>query len=232
MTTFNIKIIALLTMVIDHVGLYFFPEFWIFRILGRLSFILFAWLIANGANHTKDLKKYMIRLFLLGVVSQYPYHLLSKMNEVYDFGLNIGFTLGLGLLAIMIYQSERKVYIKAIFVFCILILATLLKVDYGPAGILTILLFYVFYKRFYLAALTQTLLYLFYYFIPVLIKIMSHPNNISASDFMMFIQPVALFSLLFIYFHNKNPGIKDRYLFYIFYPVHFVIMIITEYLII
>ena len=53
-----LKIIALITMLIDHIGLVFFPGIEIFRIIGRISFPIFAFMIAEGCEHTENKKKY------------------------------------------------------------------------------------------------------------------------------------------------------------------------------
>jgi hypothetical protein len=231
MSVFIIKVIALSTMFIDHAGLYFLPDLWFLRIMGRLSFILFAWLIANGARNTKDIKKYLLRLVILGVVSQYPFYLLSTISYVSNIGLNIGFTLSLGLIMIMVYKSSSSKYLKLFYSICILFMAALLNVDYGLAGILSILLFYVYIDRFDLILITQTSIYILFYTIPVLYKLAYVSSIIYPQDIMKIIQPIALISLVFIYFYNKKPGFKDGYIFYLVYPVHYVFMLFIKYMI-
>src|SRR3989344_960795 len=100
MTAFHIKLIAIITMVIDHVGLYFFPDLLILRIIGRLSFPLFAWLIANGVHYSHNAKAYLTRIFLFALLSQLPYLLVNRQIDPRFAGLNIFFTLFLGLCAI------------------------------------------------------------------------------------------------------------------------------------
>ena len=53
----QLKIIAMISMVLDHVGLVFFSDFEIFRILGRLAFPIYAYMIAEGCTHTKNRKR-------------------------------------------------------------------------------------------------------------------------------------------------------------------------------
>ena len=76
MSSFVIKIIACITMLLDHIK-YSSPVFENFatEYLGRLSFPLFAFLIAEGYTHTKNLKKYYKRLFVFGLLSQIPFML-------------------------------------------------------------------------------------------------------------------------------------------------------------
>ena len=82
-----IKIIAVITMVIDHVGVAFYPLFLnettylAFRGIGRIAMPLFAFLIAEGCRYTKDKKKYFTLIFLLGLVCDIAYFV--AMEELY-----------------------------------------------------------------------------------------------------------------------------------------------------
>src|SRR5207244_4281126 len=96
----QIKILAIICMIIDHVGLFFFPEYTLFRIVGRIAFPLFAWLIANGAHFTRNIRAYLTRLFALAVISQLPFTLANQQIGAPLLYLNVVFTLSLGLLAI------------------------------------------------------------------------------------------------------------------------------------
>ena len=68
MTGNQLKMIALITMTIDHVGVILLPQYPILRIIGRLSFPIFAYMVAEGCHYTHDIKKYAARLFLFAVV--------------------------------------------------------------------------------------------------------------------------------------------------------------------
>ena len=80
MSIFVLKIIAMLTMVIDH-SRYIVPEFDndITKIIGRISFVLFAFILSEGIWHTKDRKKYLKRLTLFAIVSQIPFMLFRTI---------------------------------------------------------------------------------------------------------------------------------------------------------
>ena len=95
MTTFQIKLLAAVLMVCDHIGAVIFPKILILRFLGRLSFPLFAWLIGQGEKNTNNFKLYLLRLVILGVISQPIYYLTFHSSA-----LNILATLAFGLLAI------------------------------------------------------------------------------------------------------------------------------------
>ncbi|MCL2387475.1 MAG: conjugal transfer protein TraX [Defluviitaleaceae bacterium] len=130
MNAFTLKIIALLTMFIDHVGAVI-PEFVgfepqgmnIFRVIGRVSFPIFVCLVAEGFRHTKSPMKYLARLGIFAILSEIPYDLAFNFqwwrfrqcgststlffpNSGIDFfaNTNIFYTLFLGGAAIVTYQ--------------------------------------------------------------------------------------------------------------------------------
>src|SRR6266702_2418964 len=102
MNTFTIKVIAVGLMVIDHVGVFFFPDISLLRIIGRGAFPLFAWLIANGVYHTSNINNYLNRLLFFAVISQVPYLLANRQIDFFFTQYNVLFTLFLGLLTIKI----------------------------------------------------------------------------------------------------------------------------------
>ncbi|MEM6452672.1 MAG: TraX family protein [Cyanobacteria bacterium P01_D01_bin.105] len=113
-TAFDIKLIAAVTMLIDHIGAVFFPEQLIFRVIGRISFPLFAWLAAQGQAHTRNLSYYLIRLLALGLLTQPIYNrILQLVEPTYTFQLNILFTLALGIVFTSVLQAIRSRWFKA-----------------------------------------------------------------------------------------------------------------------
>ena len=123
-------------MLIDHIGAVFFPEL-LLRIIGRISFPLFAWGIARGYKYTRNIKMYALRLLLLAVVSQLPYAWLFD-----TINLNIGFTLLGGLLALKLYDSKISIGILSM-----LVISYYLNFDYGVYGVLTVMFFYIFWDN-------------------------------------------------------------------------------------
>ena len=109
MTSFVLKIIALISMVCDHTGYIIFGGFAFMNYIGRLAFPIFAFLITEGYIHTSNFKKYFSRLLIFAVISQLPYILLFNNG----FTLNILFTLTLGLLTITVYEKiNNKIFIN------------------------------------------------------------------------------------------------------------------------
>ena len=72
MTGTALKIIALVTMIIDHIGAIFFPELTFIRYIGRISFPLYAFLISEGVAHTSSKQNYALRLIGFALLSEIP----------------------------------------------------------------------------------------------------------------------------------------------------------------
>lgn len=70
MSQSTLKIIAMLTMLIDHIGAVLFPEIALFRIIGRIAFPIFAYIVADGCKYTKNKPKYLLRLVLCALSFQ------------------------------------------------------------------------------------------------------------------------------------------------------------------
>jgi len=208
MTSFHLKLIAITTMLIDHIGAVLFPEIIVFRIIGRLAFPLFAFLLTEGYRHTSNLKSYLIRLGIFALISQYPFWEAFG----YDAGLNIFFTLTIGLFAIYLFEKHQTILPILIFG----LLADLTNMDYGMFGIILIFLFY--YYRF---EFSKLILYLF-----GLYSLFFIPGGLQAGKDAVhyYMQFFALFSLIFIKLYNGREGIKLKYFFYLFYPGHILIL--------
>lgn len=208
-------------MIIDHVGLFFFPDILIFRIIGRLSFPIFAWLAANGARHTRNRFKYSGRLLAAAFLTQPFYYLANLQAGNNDIHLNIFFTLFLGLLAIFVVEKFKLVVLKVISVLVIVILAIIAQVDYGAMGVLSIIFFYVFYKSKLFAFISQFIIFGAWYlwlFLGLL-----YSNQMSFEKLSYLIQPLAIFSMIFIFLYNNKEGRKVKWLFYAIYPIQYVV---------
>lgn len=125
-------ILAVLFMIVDHVGVIFFPGRVWMRVIGRIALPLFAWGIAVGAQHTRNIGRYALRLFIMMIVSQ-PFYMYALNHNLLD--LNIFATLFLGLIGIWGLR-DRKEWLTVIA----LLLAQLLSMDYGLRGVLCVLL--------------------------------------------------------------------------------------------
>ncbi len=150
-----LKIIAMISMVFDHVGDMFFPGVMWPRMIGRLAMPLFSFCIAEGYIHTKDRKKYTLRLGIFALVSEVPFDLAfeGKINLSHQ---NIMLTFFLAVLALMVFDLIRgeikedtgkysvgRSILGTLFVFVMAGFALLIKADYSIFAIIAVFLFYV-----------------------------------------------------------------------------------------
>ena len=92
LTNNQLKIIAMISMLIDHIGVQIFPHVLIFRIIGRLAFPIFAYMIAEGCFYTKNKARYLLMVFGLGFICQLVFYFF--MNSLYQ-GILMTFTLSI-----------------------------------------------------------------------------------------------------------------------------------------
>jgi len=161
-----LKVIAMATMLIDHIGYLFFPSMMIFRTIGRIAFPIFAYLIGIGYDYTSSLKKYMLRLFIFALVTQIPYSYFNRNLDFEPYHLNILFTLVFGLIFIYLINDSIKLFKSKIsivhlriilnigLIIGILLINEYVKfvgygrgLEYGWYGIVLILIFYYFKER-------------------------------------------------------------------------------------
>lgn len=215
MTSFVIKIIACITMVLDHIK-YAVPQTdcFITEYLGRISYPLFAFLVVEGYIHTSDLKKYYKRLLLFAIISQIPFMLFRTLVGEWKM-LNIMFTLLLGLLSITAYDKIEKEYISFPICIFLILLGEFLNVDYGWFGVTTILILYIFRDSKILKSISYTILVILYFYFAG-IRII---NQITIMFFISMLLPI-----IPILLYNGKQGKKIKYFFYWFYPIHMIIV--------
>jgi len=223
---FWIKIIALVAMVVDHIGLFFYPDIVVLRMIGRISFPLFAWLVANGAYHTRNMNGYIVRLFVFAVITQWPYLLVRHQINPFFFGFNPLFDLFLGLVAIKAIRQVSVKWKKVAIVTACALVANLFGVEYGFMGVLSVVFFYLYFNDKKKMAVAQTLVYI----IPYLAKVLSpfFVGGLAHVDISRYCEPLGLLSLLMIFLYNGKQGVKMKYFFYFFYPLQFAVIFIVK----
>lgn len=202
---FDLKCIAVCSMLVDHIGAILYPSQVWMRYVGRMAFPIFGFLIVEGYLHTRDLKKYMGRLFLFALVSEIPYDLARFNTPVYWNNQNIFFTLLLALLCISILQrlQEHPLWAGVLLVLIAILTSAVIKPDYEIGGIVTILCFYVFRTR----------------------KVWQFAS-VAAVNLCYFggIQSAAVCALIPVGLYNGKKGPSAKYFFYVFYPVHLLLL--------
>lgn len=219
MNSFILKIIAIIAMLFDHTGYIILGKFTFMNYIGRLAFPIFAFAISEGYSHTKDLKKYFLRLFIFAIISQVPYMLFLSTININNFSLNILFTLVLGLLAITLYDKSKNKVLGITFVILCSIIATLLPFDYGWFGITTIFIFYIFKnQKIYMNIL---------FGISAFINYLYNFITTSRIEYLLIIL-FCILSLIPINLYNGKKGKNIKYLLYLFYPLHLILLYIIS----
>ena len=239
MNYFILKIIAFIFMTIDHIGAAIILPiegqtelYIILRILGRIAFPIFAFLLVNGYYHTSDKKKYLFRLVLFALISE----------PIFDFGFfktleaghqNIYITLSLGFLCIWCldkmnnYFKEEtpgmklvlKIFFYPIIIGFISSLASTFRADYDWFGIVLISSIFLVYKGDNISSKLLTSIVI------ILVNIFYCYD--SGSNLEMY----SCLSILFImFFKDKKVEIKKpiKILCYIYYPLHILILTIIR----
>ncbi len=131
-----LKLIALVFMFLDHAGKMCFSAMPEMRMLGRIAFPLYCWCLVVGATYTRSFPKYLLRIALIGALSQ-PLYMVALHHPWSQF--NIFLTLFVALLGLWGLR-ERKWFSHIWAPVIALILAQLLGVDYGWKGVLLVFL--------------------------------------------------------------------------------------------
>lgn len=201
--TFALKMLGILTMFVDHVGYIFFPEARILRIIGRLAFPIFTYLLAEGFFYTRDVKKYLFRLGLFAVVSEIPFDLAFQGELLELSHQNVFFTLFFGVLMLWLMSKAKYMLLQYGVVIAMILVCRLLNTDYSSVGILLIFVFSVFRERKIEKLLLAGLVFL----------------GMTGG-----IQWCAVLALPLIALHNGEQGRKMKWFFYLFYPVHLMVL--------
>lgn len=234
-------------MLIDHITAIFVPEdyyhfFWlrlgsyeldvtlyvIGRAIGRIAFPLFAFLIVQGFLHTRNVKKYMLRLGIFALISEIPYDFAfyGFPNPIRLFeGQNIFFTLLIGLIAITLIDRIQKNYQKQ-----------LMNQQATPNSSFFMnfnIVLVIVGASLVLYWIRGSYYYNFCYGVLLIIGLfLTHRSRLATLIMYILltgflcggVQFMAIFAAPLIYFYNGEKGPSCKYAFYVFYPVHLVIL--------
>lgn len=246
----TLKLVAIATMFIDHFAAIIFDRYLIaagllnlnqetillpenrnlliiyvidriMRLIGRLGFPLFCFLLIEGYYHTRSKVKYGMRLAMFALISEIPFD-LGFMSHVLEFTYqNVFFTLFFGFVAIWGIDTfcawvGKKIEGKIKLLPCILgtvlitaagaVIAELLRTDYASIGVITIVLMYLLHQKSYAGSIALGCLAL------------TAKMNVEITSF-------ATVPLVAMY--NGTRGLKLKYFFYLFYPVHILLLAVV-----
>ena len=251
MSSFVIKIIAVITMLIDHSCDVIIKHYSMGYVIGRIAFPLFAFQLVIGYRNTHDIKKYLKRLLIFALISQLPYGLMFY-NYVHKIDINIFFTLFFALLSLIILHSKKinlgNKYLTWIFkillIAVICVLCEVLNFDHGYGGILTVLCIDLFYPynlkkdkfigyKNKMERGKKALQVLFFIVVMTALSIIRFARYIQMlgiTNFVLLITSTFISTIIMLCYNGKK-GKSFQYFFYAFYPIHLIILNVIYYLI-
>lgn len=245
MTSRALKWIAIITMTLDHLGLYLitdglpildalgYPnvsaasrETWfltltiLLRGLGRMAFPLFAFFIAEGMRHTRSRKRYAMRIFAFALfveVCFLVYYFISGIS--FNIHQNVFWVLLFGMAAITLLESPKRW--MAIFGFLLIPLGDIIGFSYGGYGIAWVMIFYFVTdkKQILLYSFIVNLFYISYPLALVTEYASKYDGPLAA------IQWFSMLSLIPIFFYNGKKGTMKSWFFYLYYPLHLAVIL-------
>lgn len=245
----QLKLIAISAMLISHVNR-ISPEFiQFFEIpiltdfliviannIGVLTFTIMAYLLVEGFEKSFNVNKYIIRIFIFALISQIPYiifaydlkYVYNNWWQLFAPNFNVLFTLFFSLVFLKIFKIKKPLFLNILILLIFMIISY--PCDWGCYGLLSIFAIYLVpkEKRYYIGILLLFLIVsvsksfdIFKYYV----------NDVSISLFMRsFISHAKdnifmLFTIPMLKIYQGNQGKYNlKYLFYWFYPLHFLIL--------
>jgi len=201
-------------MTIDHVGAVLYPELRILRFVGRIAFPLFAYLLVLGLENTRNVRNYLIRLFVFAAISQVPFFLALDYAP-FEL-LNIFFTLGLGLMFVYFFQKA------SIFAFIPLLASFLINFDYGIYGLALIGCMALLRKNTKLGIALIVLLNCLFLF-----PFSSQFLSLAALPLIV-LHDTGYLSIVKDYGEDYKIPLWRKYFFYIFYPLHLFLIYVVS----
>ena len=231
----SLKLIAIIAMTIDHIAWALVPTPTILgqalHVIGRLTIVIMSMFIAEGFIYTKSYERYLGRLLLFAFISQPFYFLFANRNglgglKLIDYlNFNVLFSLSFALMALKLFSSKEKTYIKVIGIILLCVLSYYCDWCFFP--ILFSLGFYVTrenkLKKTVLFSLTSIVAF-FFYTIRFAVKndcsyLLALKYDAMMAGLLLGILPILLYNGKFT---TKTKFLK--WLFYVYYPLHLLVL--------
>ena len=232
-----LKIIAAICMVCDHVGLMFFPHNMLFRIIGRIAFPIFAFMISEGARYTRSRLRYFASLFTLAVICQTVYYFFGGslyMCVLVTFSLSLIVIFALDEFKKNLFCENKSTVMRLLSFFCLILSVVLvlvanhyLDIDYGVYGCLlpvfaSLLNFRNINAPNSIKRLDMLLTRVLTFAVGMLIMAI---RTFDKSNAIYSIQPFMLMAIpLLLAYSGARGKLKMKYFFYIFYPLHLAVI--------
>ena len=225
----TLKMIAVVVMLIDHTAagvlsryltMYamqpvgdanpydtLYHVYMVMRMIGRLAFPIYCFLLVEGFTYTKSVPRYALRLLIFALLTEVPFDLLFN-GALLEFEYqNVFFTLWIGLMVMWAYRlihekmpmgNALKVVLYVLVLLAGMLSARMLRTDYDAVGVLAILALYLLrYKKSF---------------------------QIVGGCAMFLWEVTAPLAFIPIACYNGTRGWKLKYFFYLFYPVHLALL--------
>ncbi len=207
-----LKMIAMVTMVFDHVGDNFFPEQTWMRIIGRMAFPIFAFFVCEGYIHTRDRIRYLERMILFGLISEIPFDLVTAGKLLEFTHQNIMLTFAFAVTVLLCYdritdkvKGRKGIVIGVMMMIASGIVSIVLGLDYNIAALAVIFVYYLLRER---SAVLRNIIAMAVHFLL---------RNVG-----IYVYGILGFLPLFLYNGKRGKGLK--WLFYVFYPGHLLLI--------
>ncbi|MBY5033921.1 conjugal transfer protein TraX [Streptococcus gallolyticus] len=244
LSSFFLRNLAMILMLIDHTGLVFFPNHIWIRAIGRLAFPIFAFLLVQGFLYTHDLRSYIGRLLAMAILTDIPYHLMSEGKLAYSPFQNVLWTFVIALISLASIDYLKKLEKKWALLPILLVLliacslADYLGTDYASRGVAMVHVFYFFQGQ----SLKNKSWQLFFFFIiNVIMKnfplIQEYGWEAVYQAWQIYgleiisIQYWALTALPIIWLYSGQQGYKSKIsqsFSYLFYPLHMLLLALIK----
>lgn len=230
MTTISgafLKHLAIVTMVVDHIGVVLLPDWFILRVIGRLSFIIFCFLLAEGVVFTRHRPKYAVRLLLLALLSIVPFSYAKYGVWLYFEDLNVFFVLSSSVMMLALFDLCKNKPFEYVYKILIVILfgvvGYMVGFEYNFYGYALVACFYQFRGNNIAVGCATTAVTLVA--LPLFKILVCSDQPIKALGYSM-VEAIGLLSLLFIFAYNGERGKQlPKWFYYLFYPVHLGILV-------
>jgi hypothetical protein len=239
-----LKYIAIVAMVIDHTANAFVPgNSWLYvvmRCIGRITGPVMFYAAAEGYHHTKNINRYMARLAIFAVISYFPFLFFvsgGTLSNLKFFQMDVIYTIFLGVTAIRIRRELKSPVVKTLLIIGLFVVS--LFGDWGATGLFVMLVFDYFYGNFKNQAFTYCIIVIMKAGIITVAGTLlfsltgTYYTAPRINDYMTTIITLGMFlPIILLRFYNGQSGRGGRFskwFFYIFYPLHLLLLGLAQF---